>query len=182
MDELMLDPHYDGPPGIIPTDRKYEWSLSDQTVYGLSYTIPIDPNLFDRWPFIVNGIQVVPAHFIHTDREHRLQPGVDPFLDQSCKEQFIGEEGGRMPEVEDQWVTERDRLLVVGLITLQCFKEALIPIERGMEIDPYLFPLGRGVTAIKGWHSLRKGLSHINFYWILAERLTTRRILERVLN
>ena len=86
-----------------------------------------------------------------------------------------------MSQVENQWVAKRDRLLIVGLIASQRFKETLIPVERSMKVDPYLFSSRRGVTTIKGWHSLRKKLSHINFYWILAGCKTTCRISVRVM-
>jgi len=54
-------------------------------------------------------VQVIPGHFVDTNRKHRFELGVDTLSCDLGHDELIDVEGGRMPEVEDQRVPQRFR-------------------------------------------------------------------------
>ncbi len=61
-------------------------------------------------------VEIVPRHFIDTNGKDRLEIGIDPGIDESGNEEFVGVKGGSVTKVENERVAQRDRLFVPSLL------------------------------------------------------------------
>src|SRR6185369_11237647 len=77
MDAFVFDAHYDHPPRMLPADRQAQRQRADQAVDGGPYFAAIGADLLDARPVVARVAEIVPAHFVDADREHRLEAGVD---------------------------------------------------------------------------------------------------------
>jgi len=160
VDALMLDAHEYRPEGIVPTDGQGQGRLADHPVHRLPHPAPVVPDRRHWRPVVVGLIQVVPAHFVHAHGEHGLQPRVQALLHQAGKDELVDEKGRRMPQVEDQGVTQADRFTVIGLVLRQQLKEGLVAIEGGVKVIQDLGALGFRVRAIETWGTGEDLVSH----------------------
>ena len=146
----MLDPHQHRPEGMVPPDGQGQGGLADHPIHRLPHLPAILPDPGHRRPVIVGLIQVVPAHLVHAHGEHGLQPRVDPPGHQARQDKLVDEEGGGVPQVEDQGMAQADRLAGIGLLVVgQQLEEGFVAIEGRVEVTPDLGALGLRVGAVK---------------------------------
>lgn len=141
---------------MLPADRQGERQAADQLVDQRTHGVAVGAHLVDTRPVVTAFAEVVPAHFVDTDGEHRFETGVDALLDQAGEDQLVDEERRRMPEVEDQRMTQGDRLDVIRLRTGQDLEQLLVTVEGGVEVREDLGPFRFDVAAVEPWRSLQK--------------------------
>ena len=101
VDALVLDAHQDDPERVFPADGQGQGLRADQVVDSCARRPPVIAHSSDARPVVTGVVEVVPAHFIDADGEHRFVAGVDA-LDQAGQRQLVDEKGGGVAEVEDQ--------------------------------------------------------------------------------
>ena len=82
MNELVLNPHQNRPPGIIPTHWATPGRLANHVRHCGTNLLPIGFDLGNRWPIVIGLVQIIPTHLIHTNSKNRLKAWVDPFRNQ----------------------------------------------------------------------------------------------------
>ena len=160
MDEFVLDPHQDDPPRIVPGNRQAQRYCPDQPVDRNAHGLAIAAHFIDARPVVAHVVQVVPAHFIDTDGEHRFEARIDALLDQASQHQLVDEKCCGMAEVENQRVTQCDRLDVIRLVAGQHFEQLFIAIEGGVEIIENLPALLFDVRTCQQRRAGKYGLLH----------------------
>ena len=140
VDALVFDAHQDDPERVVPADRQGQRLRADQAVDGGACRPAVFAHRGDGRPVVAGVVEVVPAHFVDADGEHRFVAGVDA-LDQPGQRQLVDEEGGGVAEVEDQRMAQRDRFDVVRLVAGQRLEQQLVAVEGGMEIIEDLLAL-----------------------------------------
>ena len=147
VDTLVLDAHHHRPERILPADRQREGRLADHAVDHRAHLVAVGGDLGHGGPVVARVVEVVPAHLVHADREHRFQARIDALLDQAGEQELVDEEGGGVAEVEDQRVTQADRLPEVSLVAGEHLEQRLVAIEGGVEVVQQLGALGLDVGA-----------------------------------
>ena len=79
-------------------------------------------------------VEIIPAHFVHTDCEHGLEARIDALRNQLGEQQLVDEKRCCMTVVENQGMPQRNRFFNVGRIAGQAAKQRLVAIERFAEI------------------------------------------------
>ena len=83
MDALMLDAHQYGPPGMLPGDRQGQGQGGDERVHGRAHLAAIGTDFLHPRPVVMSLAQIVPAHLVHADGEHRLETRMDALTQQA---------------------------------------------------------------------------------------------------
>lgn len=126
VDPFMFDPHQDHPCRAVPTDRQVQRHLFNKMKHLLLYFLTVRFDIADRWPWVMLVIQVIPAHFIHSDSHHGLERGINTGVEISACNQLINIKGCSMGIIENKRMPQRNSLCRPGIRTLQAFKQALI--------------------------------------------------------
>lgn len=134
MDAFVLDAHHDAPPRVGPVDGRGQRRFADHAVHHAAHPVAVVAHRLHRGPVVIRLVQVVPAHFVHADREHRFQSRIQPFADQPGQQQLVHEEGCGVAEIENERMAQRDRLAVPGLFAGQHFEQLLVAAEGGVEV------------------------------------------------
>ena len=136
-------------------------SCANYPVDRSTHLIAIGFYLRHRRPVVVGVVEVVPAHFINADGEHRLKTRVDAFCDQTHQQQFVDEKSGGVAEVKNQRVAQRDRFFEICLIAGQNLEELFVAIESLVKMRQDAGAAGVGIVTVKGGGSGKKGQGHI---------------------
>ena len=98
----MFDPHHHNPHRIVPLHRQSEITCSDKVINQRARFVSIGFHFGRRWPIVGFIIQVIPRHFIDTNRQRRLQYRVDSLVDKFGDIEFIHKKYGSVAVVENQ--------------------------------------------------------------------------------
>ena len=84
-----------------------------------------------RWsrPIVMGVVQIVPRHFVDTDRQNRLKCRVNSLIDQLGNIQLVNIEDGRVPVIEDQRLSKVVRSMVERLVTGKAFEQTFVQRE-----------------------------------------------------
>ena len=149
MDALVFDTHHDCPPRVVPVDRQGQRFCANYAVDRSTHLIAIGFYLRHRRPVVVGVVEVVPAHFINADGEHRLKTRVDAFCDQTHQQQFVDEKSGGVAEVKNQRVAQRDRFFEICLIAGQNLEELFVAIESLVKMRQDAGAAGVGIVTVE---------------------------------
>ena len=149
VDPLVFDPHQDHPEGIVPVDGHRQGQAADGLVHDAAHGVAIGLDLVERRPVVIRGVEIVPRHLVDADREHGFEAGIDPLGPELGNDELVDVEGCRMPEIEDQWVPQRFRPHVEGILAGQGFVKLLVQAEGGVEILPDFLALFLAVALIE---------------------------------
>jgi len=112
--------------------------------------------LVRRWVLRpISDLRTAASRIASGDFAHRIE-----VRGQAGKDELVDEKGRRMPQVEDQGVTQADRFTVIGLVLRQQLKEGLVAIEGGVKVIQDLGALGFRVRAIETWGTGEDLVSH----------------------
>jgi len=153
---LVLDAHHDHPPRVLPIDRQGQRRIADDRVDRGAHPVAIGLDLGDGRPVVIRLVEVVPTHFIDPDGEHRLEPRIDPFLEQPDQQQLVDEEGRGVAEIENQRVTQCDRLFEIRFVAGQYLEQLLVAIECPVKIVENAGTASRQVGIGEWWSSGKK--------------------------
>ena len=129
VDALVLHAHHDGPPGVVPVHGQRQRGAVDQAHDQRAHAVAVGLHARHAGPVVMRLVQVVPAHLVHADGEHRFELRVDALADQAREQQLVDEEGGRVAVVKNQWVAQRDGPLGPGRVARQGAKQRLVGVE-----------------------------------------------------
>ena len=147
MDALMFDAHQYRPPRMVPVDRQRERDCCNQPVDNFAHPVAVFAHFVDTRPVVMGFVEVVPAHFIDTHREHRFEFRIDALPDQPGQHQLVDEKCRGMAEVENQRVAQRNRFAEKRLIACQRFEKLLVAIECSMEVFANFPSRSPGIAA-----------------------------------
>ncbi|MPM48295.1 hypothetical protein SDC9_95019 [bioreactor metagenome] len=147
MDALVLDAHQDGPERIFPADWQAQWMGADDAIHDRPYLAAIGADFGDARPVVAGVVEIIPAHLIDPDREHRFQSWIETLGDQAGEQELIDEEGGRVAEVEDQWVTQADGFAEVGIVPHQDLEQRFVAVEGCVKIVQQFATAGLDIGA-----------------------------------
>ena len=134
MDALMLNPHQDHPGRTLPVQRQRQRHLFNKLDHPTTDLAPIVMQFRHRRPVIMTVIQIVPAHFIDTNRQHRFDMVIDTLIDKPRRHQLVNIEGGGVAVIEDQRMAQRDRFGEVSPFIRQAVEQTLIQFPGLLEI------------------------------------------------
>ncbi|MNQ66596.1 hypothetical protein D3C85_810900 [compost metagenome] len=147
VDALVLCPHQDDPGRALPVDGQGQWHLLDEVDHPGAHLGAVVSQLGHPGPVVVGLVQIVPAHLIHPDGDHGLDAGVDATVDQAGRQQLVDEEGGGVAVVEDERMTQRDRLVEPGALIGQAVEQAVVECEGLAEVVEQLAPFQLGILT-----------------------------------
>ena len=160
VDALVLDAHHDDPPRVIPADRQLQRQRLYQPADRRTHLLAVVLHRGDAGPVVARVVEIVPAHFVDADGEHRLERRIDAPFDQTGEQQLVDEEGGGMAEIEDQRMTQRNGLFDIGLVAGQHLEELFVMIESCLEVTKDFGSLLLAVIASEQRCSLKNGIVH----------------------
>jgi len=116
---FVFDAEEEDPHAGVPVVDGVLLDVVDDAEHHLLDLLPELAGLLHAGPVVVALLEVVPVHLIHAHREHLLELLVDAVLDRAVVQQLVDVEGGRVPEVEDERVSQRLSPDVIGPVLEQ---------------------------------------------------------------
>ena len=162
---LVLDAHQHRPERALPANRQGERGVADDAVDQRPHPPPVVGDLGHRRPVVAGVVEVVPAHFVDANGEHRLEARVEALVDQAGEDELVDEEGRGVAEIKNQRVAQADRLLVVGLVAGQHFEQRLVAVTGAVKIVQDFSTLGFDIGAVKQRRAGKK-LAHRQVNWL----------------
>lgn len=157
MDSLVFDAHDDRPPRVFPVDGQSERRGVDNLQHDVTHRLAVVHDFLDGRPFVVRFIEVVPAHFIDADGKNRFERLVDSFAQQSCEQELVHKKGRRMPQIEDEGVTQADGFLEVRVVAVETFEQRFVAIGGAQKVCTQTRPHLIGAFAVKQRGSIEDG-------------------------
>lgn len=126
MNAFVFDAEEEHPHAGVPVVDGVLLDVVDDAEHHLLDLLPELAGLLHAGPVVVALGEVVPVHLVHAHREHLLELLVDAVLDRAVVEQLVDVEGGRVPEVENERVSQWLGPDVIGPVDLEQLEQFLV--------------------------------------------------------